>query len=52
MRSDPCKSLSDSGARYGIQDLPADIVLALHLLISVNIAYKNTKSQWVVKRLR
>ena len=35
-----------------LTDLPADLILFLHLLISLNIGYKNSKSQWVTKRYR
>jgi len=33
-------------------DGPADILLCLHLVLSLNMAYRNSKSQWVTKRSR
>jgi len=33
-------------------DLPADIVMLLHILVSLNVGYKNSKSQWVTNRFR
>ena len=33
-------------------DGPADVLLFLHLCLSLNMAYKNSKSQWVTKRSR
>ena len=31
-------------------DLPADIFLVVHILVSLNLGFKNSKSQWVTSR--
>jgi hypothetical protein len=33
-------------------DLPADLVIFLHVALSFHVSYKNSKSQWVVSRIR
>ena len=33
-------------------DLPADLILFLHVLLSLNVGYKNSKSQWITSRFR
>jgi len=33
-------------------DLPADIFLVLHIVVLLNLSFKNSKSQWVTSRLR
>ena len=33
-------------------DLPADVLMAVHVLVSLNVGYKNSKSQWVTNRFR
>ena len=33
-------------------DLPADIFLIVHIFISLNVGYKNSKSQWITSRSR
>ena len=33
-------------------DLPADILILVHLVISLNVAYRNSKSQWITSRMR
>ena len=33
-------------------DLPADLILFIHVLLSFNIGYKNSKSQWITSRFR
>lgn len=41
-------------SRYALfyADLIADIIIFLTLLLTLNVAYKNSKSQWVTKRVR
>jgi len=33
-------------------DLPADLIIITHVLLSLHISYKNSKSQWVTSRMR
>jgi len=33
-------------------DLPADIIIFCHVMLSLNIGYKNSKSQWITNRVK